>query len=126
MSTSGYRYEFNETLKIMYKYYFGDVTLDLITSSWDWAIQNQIIPSGAVGFLLDYKQANFQVPIAELPGISDYYRAHPELFHNKRIAVVTENPKDVVVPILVSEKDFGYQSRPFSTVKAGVSWILNR
>lgn len=126
MSTPGYKYEFNEKYKIMYKYYYGDISLGMITNSWNWAIQNQIIPPDTAGFLLDYRLGHLQVSIAELSGISTYYRTHPELFLNKRIAIVTENPRDVVVPILVSEKDSGYQSRPFSTTKAGINWILNR
>lgn len=121
-----FKFEFDPTNKIMYKFYYGSISLQLITQSWDFAISGKLIPEQTVGFILDYRQANFVVEIGQLDQIATYYRLHPETFEGKRIAIVTESSKDVVVPILVSEKDFGYQSRPFSTMDSAIKWVLNR
>ena len=53
-----------------------------------------------------------------------YYRNNLEVFSNMNIAIIIENPTDIVVPYLVKEEDFSYSSEPFSTVEAAIKWIL--
>ena len=57
--------------------------------------------------------------------ISDYYKNHLDIFYKRKIAIITENPKDIVVPYLVQKKDEGYLSNPFSTIEGAVEWILS-
>jgi hypothetical protein len=109
----------------MFKFYFGNITIDDIISSWDYAIENKIIPLETNGFIVDYRNAHFNFPIKEYHRISQYFKDHLNIFGNKRIAVITENPRDIVIPTLVEKEDEGYSSRPFSTVQAAVHWILD-
>lgn len=121
-----YRYEFDEKSRIMYKFYYGPITIQHIQESWNWAASTNAIPDETVGFILDYRKASLDIEIDQLQEISKFYRLHPKLFKGKRIAIVTESHKDVVIPILVSEKDEGYRSRPFSTISAAIKWILRQ
>ncbi|PLX22738.1 MAG: hypothetical protein C0597_01990 [Marinilabiliales bacterium] len=120
-----YKYLFDKQSGILYKTYFGEITLYDITSSWDRAIQNNIIPNETKGFILDYREAFFRIKTNETSGIAEYYRNNLKVFNNMRIAIITESHKDIIVPILVKEEDFNYSSRPFSTIEAAVSWIVN-
>ena len=121
---TGFTYEFDEQTGILFKNYFGPVNLKTLISSWDDAIAKQIIPANTKGFILDYRKATLKVGLHEFTGIPDYYKSHPEIFENKKIAILVDNPRDTVVPILVREKDSGYESKPFSTLEAAIQWIL--
>lgn len=117
------KYEFDSSLGILYKFYFGEITIVDITNTWEYAINNNIIPENTKGFILDYRNANFKIKEGELSQISNYYRNHLSIFGNKKIAIITENPKDIVVPFLVETEDDGYSSRPFTSTNAAIKWI---
>ena len=119
-----FKYEFNPLTGLFYKYYYGIITISDITTSWEYAIQNKLIPKETKGFLLDYRKATLNIKIDENPKIADFYKNHLEVFGNLKIAIITENPKDVVIPILVESLDDGYSSKPFCTVEAAVKWIF--
>jgi len=122
--TEKFKYEFDTKLGILFKRYHGEITLKDITSSWDNAIKNDKIPQKTIGFILDYRKASFKLVNNEILGIPQYYRNNLPIFNGKRIAIITENPKDIIVPYLVKEEDFNYSSSPFSTIKAAINWIL--
>jgi hypothetical protein len=119
------KYNFDDTTRILYKYYFGTITLEDIFTSWNDAISNNIIPEDTKGFILDYTEANFDLEFNELDKIPEYYREHLDIFGNKKIAVITQSVKDIVYPILVEKKDSGYSSRPFYTLEAAIEWVLS-
>ncbi len=120
-----YRYEFKHDVGIVFKYYYGYITTKDIIDSWDFAIREGLIPKENKGFILDYRQASFKVDISECDHIPLYYQKHPEVFRGYKIAVVTENQQDIVIPFWVKEKDDGYESRPFSTLEAALCWVLD-
>ena len=119
------KYKFDESTGILYKYYFGTITLDDIFTSWNDAISNNIIPKDTKGFILDYTKANFDLEFNELDKIPEYYKQHLDIFRNKKIAILTQSVRDIVYPILVEKKDSGYSSRPFYTLEAAIEWVLS-
>ena len=110
------RYEFDKATGILFKYYYGKITIDDIADSWNKAIKEGLIPPETKGFILDYRKAAFDFDISEYEKIPEYYRQHLNIFGGTKIAIITENPKDIVVPVLVNRKDSGYVSVPFTTV----------
>lgn len=117
-------FKFDPDTGILYKYYFGTITIADIQSSWEYAIENNLIPSDTRGFILDYRNATLRFPEFEYSKIPNFYRQHPEIFNGYKIAIITENPQDIVIPVLVKEMDDGYLSSPFSTLEAAIQWIL--
>ena len=120
-----FKFVFDRVTGILYKYYYGSITLEDIFSSWDYAINNNLIPKETKGFISDYRKASFEINLSEYSRIADYFKKHLDIFGNKRIAVITQNPKDAVIPDLVETKDEGYLSRPFYTPEAAVQWVLS-
>jgi hypothetical protein len=120
-----FKYEFDHLTGILFKYYYGPITIEDISSSWEYAFKNNLIPKDVKGFVLDYRDANFNMELEEHTQISDFYKKNIEVFRNLKIAVITENPNDVVIPILVEYKDDGYFSKLFSTTKAAITWVLD-
>lgn len=119
-----YSYLYDSTSGILYKYYFGMISLEDIYSSWDHAIKNNLIPKGTRSFILDYQLASFDIKLKEYPGIANYYKEHLDIFGGSKIAIITQTPKDVVIPTLVEAHDEGYRSRPFYSLGAAIDWVL--
>jgi hypothetical protein len=119
-----FKYHFDKRTGIMYKYYYEAITLEDIFSSWDYAINNKLIPNETTGFILDYTKAHLNIKLTEYIKIAEYYQKHLDTFRNKKIAVITQNPKDAIISDLVEAKDSGYSSKPFYAVEAATSWIL--
>jgi hypothetical protein len=119
------KYRFDNSTGILYKYYSGTITIQDISSSWDEAISKKIIPENTKGFILDYTKADFDIKLNEVDRIPEYYRQHLDIFGNKKIAIITQTSKGIVVPILVEQKDSGYSSHPFYTLEAAIEWVLS-
>jgi hypothetical protein len=120
-----FKYQFNNSLGILFKYYYGLITIEDIESSWEYAFKNDLIPKDVKGFILDYRNSNFNIKIEKFNEIANFYKKHLEVFGNLKIAIITEDPKDIVIPILVETKDEGYSSRPFSTLESAIDWVLS-
>lgn len=120
-----FTYRFSQSLSVFFKYYHGDISLEDINSSWDYIIDNQLVPPETKGFVLDYRDAIMNIPPNQHGRIADYYKYHLDVFRGFKIAILTNDPKNVVISVLVESKDEGYESRPFSTLEAAVSWVLS-
>ncbi|MGZ2369746.1 hypothetical protein ACXR6G_08160 [Ancylomarina sp. YFZ004] len=120
-----FKYQFNSSLGILFKYYYGLITLEDIESSWEYAFENGLIPKETKGFILDYRNSNFNIKIEDHTAIANFYKRHINIFGNFKIAVITVEPKDIVVPMLVKLKDEGYSSSPFSTLESSIEWVLS-
>jgi hypothetical protein len=119
-----FQYHYDNSTGIFYKYYYGLITIEEIYSSWDYAISNNLIPKGTKSFILDYRMASFNIKVNEYYRIAEYYRKRIDIFKNCKIAIITQTPKDVVIPALVETIDQGYFSKPFYTPEAAIEWVL--
>jgi hypothetical protein len=120
-----FKYQFDSSLGILFKYYSGLINIEDIESSWEYAFENGLIPKEVKGFILDYRNSNFNIKIEEHAAIADFYKKHLDIFGNFKIAILTEAYRDIVIPILVETKDEGYSSKPFSTLEAAIEWVLS-
>lgn len=109
---------------ILVKEYIGAIGVDQIKESWKYAFRQNLIPPDVKGFILDYRKANFNIKDIEYLEIPKFYKEHLDIFGNQRIAIITENSKDVVIPMLVTSWDEGYQSKAFTTIEAARLWVL--
>lgn len=50
-------FRYDSEKKIMYKLHYGDIAIEDIINSWEWAFDNKIIPENTKCFLLDYRDA---------------------------------------------------------------------
>lgn len=123
--TKKFRYEFDIATRILFKYYYGPITIEDIESSWLYAFDHDLIPNDTAGFILDYREANFKIERHESIKIAEFYKKHLAVFGGFKIAIITENPKDIIIPVLVETKDDGYFSKPFTTVEAAEKWVLS-
>lgn len=125
MPAEKFKYNFDDEAEILYKYYFGPITLEDITSSWEHAFRHKLVPPGTKKFLMDFSRASLNLKIDEHQGIADFYKSHLDVFGDARVAVLVKDPRDMVFPVLVNTKDDGYLSRPFTTLEGALRWLEN-
>lgn len=118
-------YSYDQELKVLFKYYYGTISLDDIRESWEHAFTSHLIPHGTKAFILDYREATFDLHIRDTHGIAAFYRDNIKHFQDARIAIITERPDQVVIPTLVEQLDDGYSSRPFFTMEAALAWVTS-
>tara|TARA_R110001583_G_scaffold12056_4_gene53757 strand:+ start:12749 stop:13123 length:375 start_codon:yes stop_codon:yes gene_type:complete len=119
-----YKFELNSELNILYKNYYGSISIENIFSSWEHAFSNDVIPSDIKGFILDFRESTFDFKTERFIEIVDFYKRNIEFYRGKKVALISTNPSDLVVPILFNSKDKGYSSKSFSTQEAALDWIL--
>ncbi len=120
-----YKYQFDRSLGILFKYYYGWINLEDIVSSWEYAFENNLVPKQVKGFILDYRNSNLNIKIEKHVEIVEFYKKHIDIFGGFKIAIITNEARDIVIPILVKAKDEGYKSSPFSTLEAAIKWVLS-
>ncbi|WP_321372031.1 hypothetical protein [uncultured Draconibacterium sp.] len=121
MVESRVKYEYKN--RVVFKYYFGLITVEDVAETWLTAIKKKLFPDDAVGFILDYRNAQFDIEPGRHIEIPEFFHQHPDVFYGKKIAIVTVRPKDVVYPMLIQVRDKGYKSMPFSTMEAAIDWV---
>nr|WP_321486758.1 hypothetical protein [uncultured Draconibacterium sp.] len=121
MDVEKFEYEYKNC--IVFKTYFGLISVNDVKESWLDAIEKDIFPADTIGFVLDYRAAHFDIEMGNYIEIATFLRQHLDIFGNKRIAIITENPDDIVYPMLIGFLDQGYESRPFSTMEAAIQWV---
>ena len=119
------KYEYHPELNILFKNYYGPISIEDIFSSWEHAFNNNIIPSDIKGFILDFRESTFDFKTERFIEIVDFYKRNINIYRGKKVALISTNPNDLVVPILFNSKDKGYVSKSFSTRKASVEWVLS-
>lgn len=116
-------FDFDPDEQIFYKVHFGIITISDIIKSWNIAFDQKVIPEGTKRFVLDFRGAHFDIDVNEIHQISNFYEAK-SAFRQARIAVLTVDPKDFVIPILVQSYNASLSTRPFSTLKEATKWVL--
>ncbi len=121
MKDSKVKYEFKDG--IVFKNYLGMVTIEDVINTWIDAIEQNSFPIDTIGFVLDYRNAQFDIKPGRHIEIPEFYQQYPDVFYGRRIAIITVRPEDVVYPMLIRTQDKGYESMPFSTMEAAVDWV---
>ena len=115
---------YDPSIKIFFKWYSGEIILDDIFRSWDYIIDNNLIPSGVKGFVLDYTNVDLKIDASGAGDITDFYNNHPHIFEGKKIALIMNTPGQVIFPLLVASSNPQYYPKPFMTEEAAIRWIL--
>lgn len=125
VSGSLYEFHFDPKTKIFYKKHFGNITKEEIFKSWDQAIENDLIQSNTVGFIVDFRKAHYVLKVKDVKSMPSYFNSHTEIFGGKKIAVMGLHPYEIVIPVLIQHiPKKMYHLKPFSPKTAAIKWIL--
>ncbi|HYQ57902.1 MAG TPA: hypothetical protein VEP89_11215 [Draconibacterium sp.] len=119
------QFHFDPQTLIVHKKYFGEIDINKIKRSWDSFVYIGEIPDNYTGLIIDYRKAKIVAELTEYLKLVSYYKQHTEVFGDKRIAFVVQNPEDIVRTILFEKKSEGFNISNFSTIEAAEKWILS-
>lgn len=105
--------------------YSGVITLQELRTIWMDVIDQKMVSSEIQGFILDYRNSVMDIKVEEISTLSEFFKNNLNIFQKKKFAYVTSSPGQIILPIILQEDDFFYESKPFSTTEAALEWVLN-
>jgi len=119
-----FNYSYNKKNQVVLKRYCGIINVQDITNSWDFAINTQLFPKTIKRFILDYRSAQLDFNRESHLQIASYYQERLFFFRKSRIAILVTDPTLTAITVLFGTLDNDYQSKPFSTEKAALKWVM--
>lgn len=117
------KFKFDPDTKIFYKCTKGVVTLADVKRSWKEVVKKDLMPDSIAGFILDYREAHFEMDCHDFEKVGKYFNANKAFFKGKQIAVITSDPKDIVLPMLLEKMHNCSEVHPFTTMTAAIEWL---
>jgi len=121
----GIDYGLDKQGRILSINYTGIITFKDLEENWISVINQNLIHENIRGFILDCRNAIMEIELAEISKLSGFFKRNITVFEKKRFAYVTQSPEQIILPLLLQEDDYNYESRPFSTTRAAIEWVLN-
>ena len=123
MTQTKINYKYDAATQIFYKYYKGLIDIEDLKSSWLELIDKGLIPSKTKRFLLDYTKATYITTPNSADDILKFYNANKQVFLGAKIALIMQDPDQVVLPILVDQVSSFASFKPFYTANAAIDWL---
>lgn len=118
-------HRYDSEAKIFYKYFYGDIIFNDIITDWLLLIQKKQLPSGVKRFILDYRKAKLLATAGSAKDIASFYKKHALWFQQSKVALIMQNPDEVIIPILANEECAGLlEFRPFYTLDGALEWVI--
>ena len=92
-----------------------------IIESWKYLYKHQLIDTK--GFINNLLGCEFMMDLESFTLLLNYMKSLAHI-KNIKIAVIADNPKTIIFPILGHEQERELNVKPFSTMDAAVNWVL--
>jgi hypothetical protein len=104
---------------------FADkVSVYEVIDSWEYLIENNMIGSSIKGVINNISGCKLEMDMDSFQILMDYLKRKDSLRRIK-LAVICDNPKMIVFPLLGEFKEKELKIRPFSTLEAAAEWIMS-
>jgi hypothetical protein len=100
------------------------VRIDDIIESWEYLTVNGMIDQEIIGVINNTTGCELEMDIQSFRILVDYLKKKDSLKRIK-LAVICDNPKTIVFPMLGEYEEKELKIRPFSTLEAATDWIVN-
>ena len=108
---------------ILIRDFAGKVGVDEIIESWKYLITNNMISDATKGIINNISSCALHMNMESFKILINYLKTQ-DLLKKTKLAVICENPKTIVFPALGESKEDELKIKPFSTMNAAVSWVL--
>lgn len=119
------KYQYNDITHILTKDHFGVFSYDNIVETWDYAIDNSLIPCSTKGFFIDFSEATLDLRVGQEKKLINYFDTKPDFFKDKKIAVIVNTPQEIIFPLMVENSSKTFILKAFSTRSAAENWLLH-
>ena len=98
----------------------------MLMSSWEEIINYKLIPKDTKRFVLDYSVGYFVGGPDASREIALFYSKHDEIFKGAKVALIMQDPDQVIFPILVNQEQSSVRFRPFYTLQGALEWLAEK
>lgn len=109
---------------ILIRDFTNKVSVDEIIRSWEYLIENNMINPSIKGVINNIAGCELEMTIDSFEILIDYLKMK-KIFNNIKLAVICDNPKTIIFPILGAIDVKELKIKPFSTFASAENWILN-
>jgi hypothetical protein len=99
------------------------VSVDEIIDSWEYLLETGMISSTVKGVINNLSGCDLRMDLTGFKTLTDYLKKKESLRRIK-LAVICDNPKTIVFPVLGEFQEKELKIRPFTTLEAAVEWII--
>ncbi|MFO7862483.1 MAG: hypothetical protein R6U85_00645 [Salinivirgaceae bacterium] len=106
--------------------HYGLIERKQLGQAWMEIIKMTEFLKHEYGLLSDYREGSFNFSIDNIDPIWDFLNANANLLKGKIEAVLVDNPKDTVIPVLFQNSIYeriGFAVKIFSTQEAAKEWL---
>lgn len=108
---------------ILIRDFIGEVFVDDIIESWNYLIRNKMITASTKGVINNLMGCELKMEMAGFEKLMAFLKKH-DLLKKLRLAVICDNPEMIIFPVLGENKVKELKIKPFSSIEAGIDWIL--
>ncbi|MFB6341627.1 hypothetical protein ACE1ET_07885 [Saccharicrinis sp. FJH62] len=116
--------DFRFSKGILYKAVEGIITKDLIFQSWNKVFDTIDTSHEIRGVIIDCSKGHFDIPVSMFTEVITFYKNLFDMHCNSRVAVITNNPGDAVLSILLESAVTYSNTKTFSTIEAAELWLI--
>lgn len=108
---------------ILIRKFIGKVSVNDIIESWKYLYKHQLINVNTKGLINNLQGCELIMDLESFTLLLNYMKSMTYI-KNIKIAVIADNPKTIIFPILGHEQERELNIKPFSTMDAAVNWVL--
>ena len=108
---------------ILIRDFTGKVSIKEIIESWNYIIYNELIKNSTRGIINNLTGCDLLMDMEGFKILLAYLKKQDSLTRIK-LAVLCDNPKTIVFPVLGESKEPELRIKPFSTMDAAVNWVI--
>jgi hypothetical protein len=108
---------------ILIRNFIEKINVSDIIDSWEYLIENKMITGTLKGVINNLQDCELQMDINSFKTLIAYLKRN-DCLSKIKLAVICDNPKTIVFPMLGEKEEHELKIRPFSTLEAAVHWII--
>jgi len=109
---------------ILVRDFIGEVGVHQIIESWEYLIGKNLIKDSTRGVINNLLGCDLCMDMNSFRTLISFLKKQEHLAKIK-LAVICDKPETIVFPALGEKKETELQIKPFSTMDAAVSWVMD-
>lgn len=108
---------------ILIRIFIGEVGIHENMDSWEYIYENNLISELIKGVITSLTGCDLIMDMVSFSKLISFLKTKKYL-KGIKLAVVCDNPKTIVFPVLGEKHEHELKIKPFSTIEAASEWIL--
>ncbi|MBN2638059.1 MAG: hypothetical protein JXR65_03110 [Bacteroidales bacterium] len=108
---------------VLVRKFSGKVEVKDIIDSWQYLLSLNILDDKVKGVINDLSHCDLNMDMDGFQQLMKYLKSK-SVFNAFKLAVVCDDPKTIIFPVMGGVQGDGLKIRPFTTMDAAVEWLI--